>query len=170
MSSPWQTYGTVALHTLIIYLYLIVLVRIFSRRQLGQLTVIDLIVIILLGSAVETAMINGNTSIRAGLVSAATLLLVNYGISKLFLRFKRLRHLVGSGPVLIVHNGQFVEENLKRLGLTHDDVLEALRSRECANVEDVKFAVMEVDGTVNVILNSAKVKNSKAKGLPSPQS
>ncbi|HEY3781867.1 MAG TPA: YetF domain-containing protein [Fimbriimonadaceae bacterium] len=153
MSSPWLTYGTVALHTLIIYLYLIVLVRIFSRRQLGQLTVIDLIVVILLGSAVETAMINGNTAIRAGLISAATLMLANFALSQVFLRIKRFRHLVGSGPVLIVHNGHYVDENLKRIGLTHDDVLEALRSRECAELADVRFAVMEVDGTVNVILS-----------------
>ncbi len=100
-------YGIVALHTFIIYIYLIVLVRIFGRRQLEQLTVIDLLVVILLGSTVETAMINGNTAIRAGLLSAATLMVANFVISKIFGRFKKLRLLAGSGPILLVHDGVF---------------------------------------------------------------
>ena len=154
MHNAWQTYGTVALHTLIIYLYLIVLVRLFSRRQLGQLTVIDLLVIILLGSTVETAMINGNTALRAGLISAATLLAANYVVSQLFLKSKKIRHLVGSGPVVLVHDGQYVEENLKRVGMTEEDVLQALRSREQPGIEGVRFAVLETDGTVNVICDS----------------
>lgn len=154
-------YWTVALHTLIIYCYLILLVRLFSRRQLGQLTVIDLLVIILLGSAVETAMINGNTSLRAGLVSAATLLLTNFLLGRICLKSKRLRHFVGAGPVLVVHDGHFVEENMKRIGLTDDDVMEALRSREVDDISKVRFGVMEVDGTFNVIPTGTRVKKGK---------
>lgn len=146
-----REYGTVALHTFIIYIYLIVLVRLFGRRQLEQLTVIDLLVLILLGSAVETAMINGNTAIRAGLISATTLMVANFALSKLFGRFKRLRLLAGSGPILIVHDGNFLEENIKRVGLTESDVMQALRSRECADVAAVKSAILEVDGTINVL-------------------
>jgi uncharacterized membrane protein YcaP (DUF421 family) len=151
MNPAWQTYGTVALHTFIIYVYLIVLVRVFGRRQLGQLTVIDLLVIILLGSTVETAMINGNTAIRAGLLSAFTLMATNLVITKLFGHSRRLRHFVGSEPYLLIHNGVFVDENLKRCGLTHDDVMQALRGRECDDLETVRSAILEVDGTVNVI-------------------
>jgi uncharacterized membrane protein YcaP (DUF421 family) len=151
MNKELQTYGVVALHTFIIYIYLIVLVRIFGRRQLGQLTVIDLLVIILLGSTVETAMINGNTAIRAGLLSATTLLATNFILSKLFGRFKRLRHLAGAGPTLLVHDGHMIQENLKRAGLSEDDVMEALRGRECADINDIRSAVLEVDGTVNVV-------------------
>jgi len=151
MNAQWQSYGIVALHTLIIYIYLIVLVRVFGRRQLGQLTIIDLLVIILLGSTVETAMINGNTAIRAGLISATTLMLANFLISKLFARFKGLRHITGSEPALLIHDGKFIQENLKRSGLTEADLMEALRGRECADLQTVRSAVLEVDGTVNII-------------------
>ena len=151
MPHGWHEYETVALHTLIIYLYLVVLVRVFGRRQLGQLTVIDLLVIILLGSTVETAMIHGDTSLGAGMLSAAVLLLTNFILTKIFFRFRRLRHLVGSEPMILVHDGQFVESTLKRVGLTEDDVLQALRGREQEGIENVRFAVLETDGTVNVI-------------------
>jgi uncharacterized membrane protein YcaP (DUF421 family) len=118
---------------------------------MGQLTVIDLLLVICLGSAVETAMINGNTSLRAGLISATTLFAANFVLTKGFLRFKRFRHLVGSGPILLIHDRQFVHENLRRTGFTEEDVTEALRSREFNDINKVRFAVLEVDGSINVV-------------------
>ncbi len=144
-------YLEVAGTTMAIYLYLVLLVRLLGRRQLGQLSAVDLLILILLGSAVETGMIHGNTSLAAGIVSALTLLLTNFALTKIFLKFKRFRHLVGSGPILLVDNGKFVEEHLKRAGFTEADVLQALRGREEDGLENVRFAVLETDGTVNVI-------------------
>jgi uncharacterized membrane protein YcaP (DUF421 family) len=82
----------VAGSTAVIYLFLIVILRLFGRRQLGQLSVIDLIVVLILGSAVETAMIHGNLTLPAAFTSAATLLAVNKLLTLLFLRSERLRH------------------------------------------------------------------------------
>src|SRR2546425_9348724 len=91
--------------TFAIYLFLILALRFVGHRQLGQFTVLDLVIIIVLGSAVETAMIAGDTSLRAGLACAATLLLTNWLLSLLLRRSRRLRHLVDGHPVLLVHNG-----------------------------------------------------------------
>lgn len=151
----------VALHTAAIYLFLVLMLRLLSRRQLGQFTAIDLVIIILLGSAVETAMVNGNTTLPAGIVSAATLLAINRGLSELFLRFRGLRHIVCHGPMLLIHNSHYVEENLRRAGLTKSDVLQALRERESAGPEDVRFAVLEADGTINVVPCESTTHKSK---------
>jgi uncharacterized membrane protein YcaP (DUF421 family) len=148
----WLTpLGPVALHTVAIYLFLITMLRLVGRRQMGQLTVVDLVIIILLGSAVETAMVNGNVSLPAGMVCAGVLLLLNRALSALFARSHRLRHLAFGGPVLLIHDGLFVEEHLRRAGLTEADVLEALREREEADVSCIRFAVLETDGTINVV-------------------
>lgn len=141
----------VAANTLILYLYLIFLMRFFGRRQLGQLTPIDLLVVILLGSCVETAMIHGDTSLLAGLVSALTLLIANRLLTLAFSKSKRVRHWMIAGPTLVVHNGQMVEANLRRLGLTPEDVMEGLREREQDDISNVRFGVMESDGTINVV-------------------
>ena len=122
-----------------------------SRKQLGQLTALDLLVMILLGSAVETAMVHGSTLLRAGFVSASTLLVANRCLSSLSLRFKKFNRLFGPGPLLLVHNGTLVEEHLKRAGLTREDVMQALRGREHADLQNVRFAVLETDGEINVI-------------------
>lgn len=142
---------TVFVHTLILYLFLILSMRLLARRQMGQITVVDLVIILLLGSAVETAMIAGHTSLLAGLVSAATLLAVNRLLAWIFWRSRRLRHLVTGNPILLVHNGHLVEEHLKRVGLLDSEVAAAIRERGCADVKEVRFAVLEPDGSINVV-------------------
>jgi len=151
----------VALNTFCIYVLLILAFRFLGRRQLGQLNVIDLVIILIMGSAVETAMVHGNLSLPAGLVSASVLLLTNKLISALANRFKFLRKIVSPGPILLVNRGSVIDEHLKRSGLTHDDVLEAIRERGYSDVSNVKFAVMEEDGEINVVPNSAPVLTKK---------
>ncbi|MFI5385906.1 MAG: DUF421 domain-containing protein, partial [Fimbriimonadales bacterium] len=107
--------------------------------------------LILLGSAVETAMVRASTSLKAGLVSAATLLIVNRLLTLFMLKSRRFNHLVGCGPILLVHDGQFVEENLRRLGMTKRDVIEAIRERECGSIKDLRYAVFEPNGEINVV-------------------
>lgn len=141
----------VAGHTAAIYVFLVVLIRFVGRRALGQLSVIDLVIVIALGSAVETAMVNGNTTLAAGIVSAGTLFLLNRIVTVICLRSKKLRHLVTGGPTLLIHDGHFVEEHLKRAGLTQEDVLEAVREREEPDIANIRFAVLECDGAIHVV-------------------
>lgn len=155
MPKPIAELFPVIAQTAAIYLFILFGLRVVGRRQLGQLNVIDLVVILILGSAVETAMIAGNTSLPAGLASAVTLFLINRLLAALMLRSRRLRRLVTGGPVLLVYNGHILESHLRRVGLTEADVLEAIREREQAGIEAVRFAVFEPDGEINVVPMSA---------------
>jgi uncharacterized membrane protein YcaP (DUF421 family) len=137
--------------TAAIYLFLIGGLRVFGRRQLAQLTALDLIVVLLLGSAVETAMIHGDLSLAAGLVSAGTLLVTNRLLTLAFLRSPRLSQVVNGGPVLLVHNGEVIESHCRRVGLTRPDLDAALRGRGYADPAGVREAVYETDGTISVV-------------------
>jgi len=155
-----RSIAIVAGSTAAIYLFLLVLLRLFGRRQLGQLTVIDLVVVLLLGSAVETAMIHGDVSLPAGFASAGTLVLMNRLLTAVFLRSERLCNLVGGGPVPLVHAGSPVEEHLRRVGMTHTDLEEALRARGYQGPADVREAILETDGSVSVIPRTASPPRS----------
>jgi uncharacterized membrane protein YcaP (DUF421 family) len=96
-------------------------------------------------------MVHGDTSLKAGLVSGTTLFLLNYAVARQIRRSKRFGHVCGSGPMVLVHDGKFVEEHMRRSGLTCEDVLHALRQREQADLSNVRFAVLEPDGQINVI-------------------
>ena len=141
----------VAACTACVYFFVTIMLRIFGRRQLGQLTVLDLVVVLLIGSAVETAMIHGNLSLPAGLTSAATLLVLNRAMTAAFLHSDRFSHLVNGGPILLVHNGRVVEEHLQRVGFTRADLDEGLRSRGYLDPAEVQEAVLETDGSISVI-------------------
>jgi uncharacterized membrane protein YcaP (DUF421 family) len=149
------------IQTLILYLFLILTLRVLGRRQMGQLTVLDLVILILLGSAVETAMIAGDTSLTAGLVSAATLLVANRALTRIVCRSRRLRRLIVGSPILLVHNGHFIEEHLKKAGLVDADVLEAIRERGYSGPEELMFAVMEIDGSINAVPFDALVQRGR---------
>ena len=137
--------------TATIYLFLIVALRLLGRRQLAQLSALDLIVVLLLGSAVETAMIHGDLSLPAGLIAAGTLLAVNRLLTLVFLRSPRLSQLVNGGPILLVHDGEVVESHCRRVGLTRPDLDAALRGRGYEDAAEVREAVLETDGTISVV-------------------
>ena len=154
----------IALSTFTLYVFLFVMLRLFGRRQMAQLTVIDLIIVVTLGSAVETSLIRANISLWAGIVAATTLFLTNAALTALFRRSTRLRRLLGGGPLLLVNDGHIVERHLLHAGLTHADLAEALREREYADVTEVGFAVLETDGTISVVPRD----NSEGNGNPGP--
>jgi uncharacterized membrane protein YcaP (DUF421 family) len=145
----------VVLSTLAIYAFLILMIRLVGRRMLAQLSALDFIVMILLGSAVETAMVGASTSLAAGLVAASVLLVSNRLLTTVMLRSKRLRHLVVGGPVLLVHHGKVLGARMRRLGFTEADILEALRERGIHDLSDVNSAVLEADGRINVVKRKA---------------
>lgn len=153
----------VAYQTFIIYIFLIFSLRFFSQGRLGQLSVIDLVIILLLGTCVETSMVAFNNRLSGGLVSAATLLLANRLMVWILPHMGKLKKIVSCDPILLVSDGQFVREHLRRLGLTQADVLEALREHEHADISEIKYAVMEADGEINVVPKDTVVLRSQHK-------
>jgi uncharacterized membrane protein YcaP (DUF421 family) len=143
----------VALHTLVLYLFLIFTLTFIGRRQISELSIIELVIVMSLGSSVETAMVAGNTSLPAGLVSATTLLLCNKGLAILLARSGRLRKFVIGRPIILVYKGRLLEAHMRAAGLTSDDVLEGIRERGYERLDQIRLAVFELNGTISVVPN-----------------
>jgi len=161
MLSALSQLALVATHTLIIYVFLIFCFRFISRRQVAQLTFIELAVIMLLGSAVETSMVAGDTSLLAGLVSATILFVCNRLLTDALWRWRWFRRVLIGGPIILVQNGRFLARQLRRAGLTEVEVLAAIRERGYADPEDLRFVVWEVDGSVGVVPMDREVHQAK---------
>ncbi|MGE5141542.1 MAG: DUF421 domain-containing protein [Rudaea sp.] len=155
----WEL-GRVVLHTLIIYVFLIFVMSLLGRRQSSELSLTELVVIMVIGSSVETSMIGGDTSLQAGLVSAATLLAANRALSSLMQRHAWLRHVVVGRPIILVHNGRILNKNIREAGLSPDDVLEGVRERGYDGLADVRLAVLEMDGTISVVAKESSKDES----------
>jgi uncharacterized membrane protein YcaP (DUF421 family) len=148
--------------SLVVYLAVLLGLRLGGRRELGQLTPFDLVVILLVANAVQNAMVGSDTSLQGGLVSAATLLGINAVVARLRLRSAGVRELVEGVPIVLVQHGELVPANLRREGITEDEVLAAVREHgEVGGLHDVESAVLEVDGTVSVVPMVANVHRTR---------
>jgi len=142
---------TVALHTAVLYLFLILALSLLGHRQLSDLGLTELVILMLLGSSVETAMVAGNTSLSAGIVSAATLLLSNRALSLLIRRWDWLQGVLIGRPVPLVYNGRFLVSGIRETGLSEDDVRQGMRERGYDDLDQVRLAVLEIDGGISVV-------------------
>jgi uncharacterized membrane protein YcaP (DUF421 family) len=135
----------------VVYLFLLVLLRITGKRQVGQLAPFDLVLLLVLSNAVQNSMNAGDNSLSAGLLSAATLVGLNLVVGYLTQRSKRLEALVEGRPEVLIHNGKVLESVMARQMLTHHELMAAVRRGGCASIADVHLAVIENNGAVSVV-------------------
>ncbi|WP_454765350.1 DUF421 domain-containing protein [Cupriavidus campinensis] len=148
LSAPWWEF---VLRGLIVYGAIMLLMRLSGRRQIGQLSPLDLVLLLIISNAVQNAMNAGDNSVVAGLILAATLfgadVLLSYGTW----RSRRFEMLVEGRPEIIIHQGEVFKEVMRRERITPHELHKALRRNGCARLADVHFAILETDGSLSVI-------------------
>jgi uncharacterized membrane protein YcaP (DUF421 family) len=142
---------SIVARTAIVYLALLLGLRLAGKRQLGQMTPFDLVVILLIANAVQNAMVGPDTSVTGGLIAAGVLIVGNYGVAQTRERLPWLRRAVEGTPTLLINDGKFVPEHLRGEGLDEDEVLMAIREHGVADVKDVRMAVLETDGSISIV-------------------
>ncbi len=141
----------IAIRTAIVYAVLLLLVRISGKRQLGQLTPFDLVVLLLLSNSVQNAMTGPDTSVTGGIVAASVLILANALVSLIRLKSPGFQRVVEGVPVVLVSNGQVHFLNLRHEGMTIEELMANLREHEVDEVDRVELAMLEIDGSISVI-------------------
>jgi uncharacterized membrane protein YcaP (DUF421 family) len=153
--------------TAAIYLAILIGLRLAGKREIGQLTVFDLVVLLLIANAVQNAMVGPDTSLVGGIIAAFVLLVLNAVLARLRLRWPRLRRLIEGSPTLLVAHGQVLADHLRREGLDQETLAAALREHGIADLQEVEMAVLEIDGSISVVPSSAETKHIRrtVKGL-----
>jgi uncharacterized membrane protein YcaP (DUF421 family) len=148
--------------TAIVYAAILVGLRLGGKREIGQMTAFDLVVILLIANAVQNAMVGSDVSVTGGLVAAAVLLLLNYGLGFARERLPFLRRAVQGEPTLLVNHGKFVEKNLRREEIDEDLVMMAIREHGVGEIKDVEMAVLETDGSISIVpVDAATIRTRK---------
>jgi uncharacterized membrane protein YcaP (DUF421 family) len=141
----------VALRTLIVYFALLLAMRLAGKREVGQLKPFDLVTLLIISNALQNAMVGPDSSLVGGLTAAGVILGVNYVVSALRSRYAAAQQLFEGSPSLIVHDGKFVADHMRREGLSEADVLQAMREHGVDDLSQVKDAVLEVDGSISIV-------------------
>ena len=148
LSMPWYE---IVLRGALVYIVLLSLLRLSGKRTVGQFTPFDLLLLVLLGDAVQGAMIAEEESVSGAVILVATLLTLNWLAGFLSSRSRRLDHLLEGSPVLLVRNGTVYEQALRRSNLTRSELKESMRKQGCIRIEDVRLAVLESDGEISIV-------------------
>lgn len=139
------------LRSAVIYIFLLLAFRFAGKREVGQLTPFDLIVLLIISNVVQNAVIGDDTSLGGGLIGAVTILALNYAVVELTYWSKPMRRLLETQPSLLIFNGRILDENLRRERITLDDLLSALREHGLVEPASVRFAVLEENGKISVV-------------------
>ncbi|HEY4713447.1 MAG TPA: YetF domain-containing protein [Aquirhabdus sp.] len=144
-------YLNVAIRSLAVYLFILIAIRLSGKKELSQLNTTDVVLILLISNAVQNAMVGANTSLSSGLVAAAVLFTANYVIKRILFNNKKLSDLISEHPEILVHNGTLNTKTLEKLGISNDELEEAMREHGVENFADVKLAMLEIDGNISII-------------------
>ena len=135
---------------IIVYFFLLILIRFGGKRELGNMTAFDIIVLLVLGNAVQNAIIGKDYSLMGGLIDAVILMICDYVMVRLNYRFKKLQRFVEGTPTLLVRDGEAIARNIAKEVITEDELCLKLRQKGFENIADVKLAILETDGTITV--------------------
>jgi uncharacterized membrane protein YcaP (DUF421 family) len=141
----------VSIRTAIVYVVLIVGLRLAGKRNVGQLSIFDLIVLLVIADAVQNAMVGENTTLAGGIVAAITLLTLDKLLDIVSTRVPRVRRILEGEARDLIRDGVVLEEALDKEGIDDDELATALRAHGLLEASDVALAVLETDGSISVV-------------------
>ncbi len=144
--------------TAAVYIVILVGLRLLGKRHVAQLSLVDLVLILLISNAVQNAMVGPDTSLSGGIMAAVTLMALSALLTWLLYRFRPVERFFDPNPHLLIHNGRVVQKNLDAERITVEELSRVVREHGIASIEEVKIAVIEADGTVSIIQNAPNEK------------
>ena len=148
LSAPWWVF---VLRATAIYVLVMVLVRVSGKRAVGQFTPFDLVLLILIGNAVQNGINGGDDSLTGAAIMATTLIALNYGIAFVTSRNRKVEKFVEGVPVVLARNGKLFDHVLRRELVSREDFREALRMNGVEDVSEVELALLETNGSISVV-------------------
>lgn len=162
-----MNYLIIAGKSVTIYIFIILAIRIFGKKELSQLSVIDLVFILLISNSVQNAMVGTDTSVGGGIAAALGLFITNY-IFKIFLRgSKKFNTLIQGEKIVIVIGGKINQRGLRESMMSVEEIEMAVREHGVKSIAEADLVVLEVDGNVTVL--SADYSHKTVKKVRKPQ-
>ena len=141
----------IAIRAIVLYVFIVFVMRIIGRHELSTLTPFDLVLLIVLGDAIQQGLTQDDYSVTGAIVAVSTLAVLQVATSYASYRFRPLGKILKGDPIILVENGKLLDKNLHRERLTADDVAEQMRVQQIAAFDEVKWAILESNGTISFI-------------------
>ncbi|HEU4571296.1 MAG TPA: YetF domain-containing protein [Candidatus Limnocylindrales bacterium] len=142
---------SVAIRTAVVYVVLVVAFRFAGKQEAGQLSTIDLVVLLVIANAVQNAMVGDNTSLAGGLLAALVILFLDRAFHFVIERSAPISNVLIGDPTLLVDHGVVLSENLRREGISDRELAVALRQNQLMTPDEAEFVYLETNGQISVI-------------------
>jgi uncharacterized membrane protein YcaP (DUF421 family) len=139
------------LRAIFVFIFLMVLTRVIGKRELSSLQPFDLILLIILGDAVQQGLTQDDYSLTGAVLVVGTIAVLQVCVSWLSYRFKAVRPIIEGEPVIILEDGKPIEKNMRRERLTVQEIAEAARKESIAHLDEIRYAILETDGQISFI-------------------
>jgi uncharacterized membrane protein YcaP (DUF421 family) len=141
----------IALRAIVIFFFVFLLTRVMGRRELSQLGPFDLILLVVVGDAVQQGLTQDDYSVTGAMIAVGMIAGLQVLLSYASFRFRGLRRVLEGEPIVLVQDGKPIERNLKRERLVLEEVMEEARQQQIASLDDVRWAVLEASGKISFI-------------------
>lgn len=138
----------------VIFFFIFLVTRVAGRRELSALEPFDLILLVVLGDLVQQGITQSDESVTGTLIVISTITLLSVVVSWVSFRSGKVRLVTEGEPIILVQDGEIIERNLRRERLTHGDLEEEARQQQVASVSDIRWAILEREGTISIIPKS----------------
>ncbi len=141
----------IAIRAIALYVFVVFVMRMIGRRELSTLTPFDLVLLIVLGDAIQQGLTQDDYSITGAVVAVSTLAIMQVITSYISYRVKPFRKILKGEPIILIEGGKLLNQNLRRERITADDVAEEMRTQQIAAFDQVQWAILESNGTISFI-------------------
>ncbi|MFD3407515.1 YetF domain-containing protein [Aquirufa sp. HETE-83D] len=160
-----EGYVIIALKSIAVYVFIVAAIRVFGKKEFAQLSVVDVVFILLISNSVQTAMVGEDTSLSGGLVAALALFAMNYVFKRISLGSESMSKVIDGEPVMLIYNGKVRPNALKEASISLEQLKAVVREHGVEEISDVNLAIFEVDGNISVLSdNYRNLTKRKRKG------
>ncbi len=152
---------SIAIRSVIVYLFVILAIRLFGKKELTQLSVVDLVFILLLSNSLQAAMVGSDITLTGGLIAASSLFVVNWILKILIYKSKRISQTIQGSPIMLVYQGKVLYKHMEKAQISHDELEAAIREHGVKDIAAVDLAILEVDGNISVLSSNFSRKTKK---------
>jgi uncharacterized membrane protein YcaP (DUF421 family) len=144
----------IVLRAVFLYAFVVFVMRVIGRRELSSMTPFDLILLIVLGDAIQQGLTQDDYSVTGAVLAVATIATLQVFTSYLSYRSGKARKVLEGQPLVVVEHGEIVQGNLKRERMTADEIAEEMRQQQISSLDEVDWAIVESNGSISFIKKS----------------
>ena len=141
----------IALRGIVIFWFLVFVTRVMGRRELSSLSAFDLILLVVLGDAIQQGLTQDDYSVTGAIIAVSTIAALQVGTSWVSFRSRKARRVLEGLPLVLIQDGKLIQENMKRERLDEDEVAGEMRLQQIASFDDVAWAILETNGSISFV-------------------